>query len=42
VCEYNTAKQLTGEAEADFTDDGAYDLPGALLRSWIGAPGYRD
>jgi ribulose-5-phosphate 4-epimerase/fuculose-1-phosphate aldolase len=43
VCEY-TAKQLTGEAEADFADDGAYDLAWAALLRLLDrvAPGYRD
>ncbi|MFC9246034.1 class II aldolase/adducin family protein [Streptomyces sp. NPDC057136] len=43
TCEY-TARQLAGEADADFQDDGAYDLAWAAMLRLLDrvAPDYRD
>ncbi|MET7492128.1 hypothetical protein [Streptomyces sp900116325] len=43
TCEY-TARQLAGEADADFQDDGAYELAWATMLRLLDrvAPDYRD
>lgn len=43
TCEY-TARQLAGEADADFQDDGAYELAWAAMLRLLDrvAPDYRD